>query len=61
MTTQLRSTCAMITKVTALEKTKGPVEARLRLKPGYGEVTAEQLRTSYENLAERRRSIVRFV
>ena len=51
MTTQLRSTCAMISKVTALEKTKSPVEARLRLKPGYGEVMAEQLRTSYENLA----------
>ena len=28
MTTQLRSTCAMISKVTALEKTKCPVEAR---------------------------------
>ena len=51
MTTQLRSTCAMISKVTALETTKSPVEARLR--PGYGEVMAEQLRNSYENLAER--------
>ena len=39
MTTQLRSTCAMTSKVT-LEKTKGPV-------------MAEQLRTSCENLAER--------
>ena len=53
MTTQLRSTSAMITKVTALEKTKSPVEARLRLKPGYGEVMAEQLRTSNKNLEER--------
>ena len=52
MTTELRSTCAMISKVT-LEKTKGPVEARLRLKPGFDEVTADQLRTSCENLAER--------
>ena len=43
----------MISKVTALEKTKSPVEARLKLKPGYGEVMAEQLRTSYDNLAER--------
>ena len=29
------------------------MEARLRLKPGFGEVMAEQLRTSYDNLAER--------
>ena len=53
MTTQLRSTCAMISKFTARKKTKSPVEARPRLKPAHGEVMAEQLRTFYENLAER--------
>ena len=42
----------MISKVTALKKTKSPVEASPRPKPTRGEVMAEQLRTFYENLAE---------
>ena len=38
----------MTSKVTALEETKGAVEASLRLKLGSGEFMAAQLRTSYE-------------
>ena len=60
MTTQLRSTCAIVSKVTALEKTKSPMEARLRLKPGFIEVMVEQLRTSFESLAERSAALCAF-
>ena len=47
----------MLSKVTALEKTKSPVEVRWRVKLGCGGVMAEHLRTSCRNLAERRAAL----